>query len=144
MSKLNLQWPSEQEAKPPDPVIQWLDGVLDELADQLYVSLHFGDDFEHSAQDHNEVAYPGYQRQAVPRDAESWTPAKEGVSKNRVEVSFPPLPEGWACVVTHIKVGLKPHRGTALFWEPANPHLDFHLSSERQVFFPPGSISMRA
>lgn len=83
-------------------------------AGSLYVSLHTADPGEAGNQATSEVAYGGYARVAVARNAGGWT-VTGGIASNTAAVQFPACTSGSA-TITHIGVGTAASGAGKLLW----------------------------
>lgn len=73
-------------------------------AGSLYISLHTSDPGEAGTQETNEIAYTGYERQAVARSGAGWS-VVNNVASPAANVDFPEMTGGAGGTVTHIGIG---------------------------------------
>lgn len=74
------------------------------VSGSLYLSLHTSDPGEAATQASSEIAYTGYARQALTRDATNF-PEASGTVSIGVNVDFPEMTGGAGGTVTHWGVG---------------------------------------
>ena len=111
-------------------------------SDALYVSLHTADPTDSNAQDANEVAYAGYARIRVSRNAmnEDAFVMNDGVASNPALMVFPPSKSD--AEITHFGIGTKPDGKGRLLYAGAL-HSPLKIGPGIAPAFPAGAIQIR-
>ena len=95
-------------------------GVIPTLGTDLYLSLHDGVLTADDTQDVNEVSYPGYARQPVPRNDTYWnvpTPAgsADSLAGLKIRIDFPAV-SGGGIVIDYVGIGTSVSGPTELIY----------------------------